>query len=71
MNGMLWTEEVIENNTLIFLNMTRSFSLYLIMKYEIYQVYQRGNCIKRDIWSDMILLSSITLFLIKNTIPKS
>ena len=48
MNGMLWTEEVIENNTV---------SLYLIMKCN-----QQDNCIKSDIWSDVILIVSITLF---------
>ena len=48
MNGMLRTEEVIENNSFI----------------DIFdnKMYQRDNCIKSDIWSDVILLVSITLF---------
>ena len=49
MNGMLWTEEVIENNTI-------NFSIFDN------EMYQRDNCIKSDIWSDVILLVSITLF---------
>ena len=49
MNGMLWTEEVIENNTI-------NFSMFDN------EMYQRDNCIKSDIWSDVILLVSITLF---------
>ena len=48
MNGMLRTEEVIENNSFI----------------DIFdnKMYQRDNCIKSDIWSDVILLVSITSF---------
>ena len=49
MNGMFWTEEVIENNTI-------NFSIFDN------EMYQRDNCIKSDIWSDVILLVSITLF---------
>ena len=48
-NGMLWTEEVIENNTI-------NFSIFDN------EMYQRDNCIKREIRSDVILLVSITLF---------
>ena len=48
MNGMLRTEEVIENNSFI----------------DIFdnKMYQRDNCIKSDIWSDVILSVSITSF---------
>ena len=49
MNGMLWTQEVIENNTI-------NFSIFDN------EMYQRDNCIKSDIWSDVILLVSITSF---------
>ena len=49
MNGMLWMEEVIENNTI-------NFSIFDNEK------YQRDSCIKSDIWSDVILLVCITLF---------
>ena len=49
MNAMLWTQEVIENNTINFFIFDN-------------EMYQRDNCIKSDIWSDVILLVSITLF---------
>ena len=49
MNGMIWTEEVIENNTIIFSIFDK-------------QMNQGDLCIKSDIWSDLILLVSITLF---------
>ena len=49
MNAMLWTQEVIENNTI---------NLFIFDN----EMYQRDNCIKSDIWSDVILLVSITLF---------
>ena len=49
MNAMLWTEEVIENNTINFFIFDN-------------EIYQWDNCIKSDIWSDVILLVSITLF---------
>ena len=48
MNGMLWTEAVIENNTV-------NFSIFDN------EMYQRDNCIESDIWSEVILLVSITL----------
>ena len=47
--GMLWTEEVKENYTI-------NFSLFDN------EMYQRDNCIKSDIWTDVILIVSITLF---------
>ena len=50
MNGMLWIEEVIENNTI-------NFSIFDN------KMYQRDNCIKSDTWSDVFLLVSITLFI--------
>ena len=46
---MLWTDEVIENNA-------TNFSIFDN------EMYQRDNCIKNDIWSNVILLVSITLF---------
>ena len=49
MNGILWTKEVIENNAI-------NFSI------SDNKMHQRDNCIKSDIWSDVILLVSITLF---------
>ena len=50
MNGMLWAEEeFIENNTI-------DFSMFDN------EIYQQDNCIKSDIWRDMILLVSIILF---------
>ena len=55
MNGMLWTQEVIENNTINFFIFDN-------------EMYQRDNCIiiliivDNYIWSDVILLVSITLF---------
>ena len=49
MNRMLWTEEVIENNTI-------NFSIFHN------EMYQQDKCIKSGIWSDVILLVSITLF---------
>ena len=49
MNAMLWTEEVIETNTINFFIFDN-------------EIYQRDNCIKSDIWSNVILLVSITLF---------
>ena len=49
MNGMLWTEAVIENNTV-------NFSIFDN------EMYQRDNCIKSDIWTDVILVVSISLF---------
>ena len=45
MHGMLWREEVIENDIENEMKMN-----------------QRDNCIKSDIWSDLILLLRITLF---------
>ena len=50
MNGILWTKEVIENNAINFSTIFDN------------EMYQRDNCIKKDIWSDVILLVSITLF---------
>ena len=47
--GMLWTEEVKENYTI-------NFSLFDN------EMYQRDNCIKSDIWTDVLLIVSITLF---------
>ena len=47
--GMLWTEEVKENYTI-------NFSIFDN------EMYQRDNCIKSDIWTDVILIVSITLF---------
>ena len=49
MNGMLWTEDVTENNTI-------SCSIFDN------EMYQQNKCIKSDIWSDVILLVSNTLF---------
>ena len=49
MNGMLWIEEVIGNNTINFSVLDN-------------EMYQRDNCIKNGIWRDVILLNSITLF---------
>ena len=39
---MLWTEEVIENNTINFSIVDN-------------EMYQQDNCIKSDVWSDVIL----------------
>ena len=47
--GMLWTEEVKENYTI-------NFSLFDN------EMCQRDNCIKSDIWTDVLLIVSITLF---------
>ena len=47
--GMLWTEEVKENYTI-------NFSIFDN------EMYQRDNCIKSDIWTDVLLIVSITLF---------
>ena len=47
--GMLWTEEVKENYTI-------NFSIFDN------EMSQRDNCIKSDIWTDVILIVSITLF---------
>ena len=49
MNGILWTKDVIENNTI-------NFSIFDK------EMYQRDHCIKSYIWSDVILLGSIILF---------
>ena len=49
MNGIFWKKEVIGNNAI-------NFSIFDN------EMYQRDNCIKSDIWSDVILLVSITLF---------
>ena len=49
MNGMLWIEEVIGNNTINFSVLDN-------------EMYQRDSCIKNGIWRDMILLNSIALF---------
>ena len=35
------------------------------------EMYQRDNCIKSDIWSDVILLVRITLFCVKDASPKA
>ena len=45
---MLWTEEVIKNNTI-------SFSIFDN------EMWEQDNGIKSAIWSDMVLLVSITL----------
>ena len=58
MNGMLWTEEVTENNTM-------SFSIFDN------EMYQQDNCIKSDIWIDVILLVSSTLFCDQGCKPES
>ena len=46
---MLWAEGVKENYTI-------NFSIFDN------EMYQRDNCIKSDIWTDVILIVSITLF---------
>ena len=46
---MLWAEGVKENYTI-------NFSIFDN------EMYQRDNCIKSDIWKDVILIVSITLF---------
>ena len=58
MNGMLWIEEFIENNTINF---------YIFDN----EMHERDNCIKSDIWVDLILLVSITLFCDPRRKPKS
>ena len=49
MNGMLWTDQVTENNTINFFIFDN-------------EMYQRNNYIKSDICRDEILIVSITLF---------
>ena len=49
MNGMLWADQVTENNTI-------NFSIFDN------EMYQRDNYIKSDICRDEILIVSITLF---------
>ena len=56
MNGMLWTEQVMGK-------------IVLLNYYN--EMYQWDNCIKRDIWSDVIILVSITLFCDQGCKPES
>ena len=56
MNGMLWTEEVMGK-------------IVLLNYYN--EMYQRDNCIKSDIWSDVVFLVGITLFCDQGRKPES
>ena len=55
MNGMLGTEGIIYW-FIIFLFDKINFTIFDN------KMYQRDNCIKSDIWSDVIFLVNITLF---------
>ena len=61
MNDMLWAEEVIEK---IILLLIYYFPWFNKINFSIFdnEMYQRNNCIKSDIWTDVILLVSISLF---------